>query len=203
MKSLCMTAMAVVLLAWAATVGASTVTLQYSVDNCLEDNPAGDAWKAYVVKIYMDRSFTLLNASVNYPDTTEPGWAPVLPLLPSVYDSVNNRWTGEVDYQGGTPLPVGGTLDFSYRMSFVGSAHYCQETIPIPTAEPGSLVLLLAGGMAIAAGCWFRQSEWRNAWLRTTSKTSQLLDVTRVAGRPGKPAPVVLPVPMIPRRSNR
>jgi hypothetical protein len=56
-----------------------------------------------------------------------------------------------VDYWGGTPIPVGGTLDFSYQMTFIGTVHYCQELIPVP--EPGTAVLALAGvgGLALVA----------------------------------------------------
>ena len=44
---------------------------------------------------------------------------------------------------GGTPIPDGGTIDFSYQMTFVGNVQYCQQMIPIP--EPGTLILVLSG----------------------------------------------------------
>jgi hypothetical protein len=154
-----------VLLLCAAPAGANTIlTVRTTLDN-----DTGFDWARYVVKVYMDHSFTLSDALVNFPATSQPDWIATVPSPLSAYDSANNWWAAEVDYAAGTPIAVGGTLDFSYKLSFGGSARYCQELTPLPAdhspgvPEPSSVVLLVGGGVAGALGLlprnWWRKNR--------------------------------------------
>jgi hypothetical protein len=114
------------------------------------DNDTTFAWTEYLVNVYMSKTFTLSNAQVFAPS----GWTSVLtqPLgTPStIYDADGRLWSylGAVHYYGGTPVPTsGGSLSFSYKMSFTGSIQFEQEMNPIP--EPATLTLLALGGLAL------------------------------------------------------
>jgi hypothetical protein len=117
-----------------------TVTMRNTIDN-----DTGSSWTGYHVNVYMDKPFDLLNpVLVWYPSTSESGWSGSITVTPAVQIGFSpDVWQAQLDYVGGTPIPDGGVLDFSYKMSFVGTVHYCQEMIPIP--EPGTFALVLCG----------------------------------------------------------
>jgi hypothetical protein len=116
------------------------------------NNDTGFAWTGYQVNVYMNKPFTLpIAPTVNTPFTSELGWtlasydATALPIGGGQYEA-------SMFFVGGTAIPSGtgvdyetdpGLLDFSYKLSFLGSVNYCQEMIPVP--EPASLVLVMSG----------------------------------------------------------
>jgi PEP-CTERM motif len=109
-------------------------------------NDTNYAWTDYHVIVKMDHPFNLSNAAVMPPPSD---WtATPVALTPAVYDG--SLWyVGYVDYQSGTPIAIGGELDFSYKISFDGhsSTNYCQELYPTP--EPGTLLLLVCGVLGL------------------------------------------------------
>jgi hypothetical protein len=118
-----------------------TVTIRNTIDN-----DTGFSWTAYHVNVYMDKPFTLSDVTVYRPYTSETGWTGS--VTGSVVQISPTEWQGQIDYVGGTPIANLGMLDFGYKMSFLGSVHYCQEFIPVP--EPTAIVLAFVG----IAGLW-------------------------------------------------
>ena len=113
------------------------------------DNDTNFSWTAFDVSIYMSKSFTLSDVAVYYSPTgftSESGWTGN--TVGSVTEISTGLWRGQVHYTGGTPIPDGGTLDFSYKATFLGSAMFCQEMTPVP--EPATLYLT----MTTLLGLW-------------------------------------------------
>jgi hypothetical protein len=108
------------------------------------ENDTNFAWTDYHVKVKMDHIFDLSSAAVDLPND----WTSVV-VTPAVYNG--SYWVGTVDYYAGTPVPIGGALDFHYKISFTGysSTQYCQELYPTP--EPGALVLFVCGVLGLLA----------------------------------------------------
>jgi hypothetical protein len=106
------------------------------------DNDTTDTWTDYHAEVKMNKPFTLDNATV-----TNAGWTSVT-TQPA---PVGSNWIGYVDYYSGTPVVPLGTLSFGYRMTFTGSASFCESLTPtIP--EPCTFVLLACGlvGLLVA-----------------------------------------------------
>jgi len=111
------------------------------------ENDTGFAWTDYHVVVKMDHPFNLSNAAVDPPITD---WtATPVALTSAVLEG--GLYVGNVDYYSGTPVPIGGELDFHYKISFTGysSTNYIQELYPTP--EPGTLVLLVCGVLGLLA----------------------------------------------------
>ena len=115
-----------------------TVTLRSAIDN-----DTGLPWSGYHVNIYMNKLFSVANATVYTPLTSEPGWSGSVSVSSAVWNG--SAYQAQLDFTGGTPIPDGGILDFSYQMSFTGSVQYCQEMTPVVVPEPGISALGLGG----------------------------------------------------------
>ncbi len=112
-----------------------TMTLRTAVDN-----DTTFAWTDYHVTVYMSSPFTIASPTVYSPGD----WTSTITQQP-VWDGT--RFQGQVDYFAGTPVSIGGTIDFSYQISFSGSTQYsfCQTLVPTP--EPGTVTLLGIGAL--------------------------------------------------------
>jgi hypothetical protein len=131
-------------LGWFTTDSSADPTI--TMENAI-DNDTGFAWTSYDVNVYMNQQFTL-SAPVVYPDTTEPHWSGTITDSPAVWNGA--QWEAQAIFEGGTPLPVGGVLDFGYQASFTGNVDFTQQLVPVP--EPGALPLIfgaVAGLLAI------------------------------------------------------
>ena len=104
------------------------------------DNDLWFAWTAYKVNVYMSSPFTITNASV----TTPGDWTVASVVQPT---NTSSNYVGQIHYASGTPVAIGGQLDYSYTVVFSGSTTYsiCQEVLAIP--EPSTLALVMAAGL--------------------------------------------------------
>jgi hypothetical protein len=110
------------------------------------DNDTTYAWAGYHVNIYMDKPFTISAVAVNYGDTSANGWwGNATVANATTPDPITGQYVGQVDYYGGDALAIGGSLDFSYKLTFDGTVHYCQEMIPTPAPEPSTIALGIGG----------------------------------------------------------
>lgn len=126
--------------------GDPTLTIQNVINN-----DTGYAWTGYHVNVFMTQPFTIANTIV-----LNPGWTGSVTQQPILSGGV---YGGQIDYLGGTPVLNGQILSFSYQITFGGSASFSQELIPVP--EPGSLSLLLGGGLLLAGLMFIRQRRSR------------------------------------------
>lgn len=113
-----------------------TLTINNSIDNDLDF-----AWTAYIVNVYMSSDFAIANAVVSTPND----WTV------SVIDPTFNGsdYMGQIQYSSGTPVAIGGLLDFGYDIVFEGSTSFtfCQEMTAIPEPASLGLIALVSGGL--------------------------------------------------------
>ncbi len=131
---------------WAPGHMVGTITSDTALDptlimHNLIDNDTGFAWTSYQVNIKMSTAFTISN-DVAY-DPSDWISSIAQPTL------VGSEYIGQVLYTAGTPVAVGGTFEFGYRVSFDGATSYqfCQEMVPVP--EPATMSLLALSGLAL------------------------------------------------------
>ena len=115
------------------------------------DNDTGVPWMGYIVNVSMNNSFTLSDVILYAPAS----WAVASPVQPT--SDGQGLWTGSMLFQSPSSadaIPNGGTIDFSYKMTFAGLTSYSftQEMIPlmegmIPVPEPGLMAGI--GGAAL------------------------------------------------------
>ena len=98
------------------------------------DNDTGFTWTDYHVKVTMNKPFNFSDVAVGNSGWTFTTNAPVM---------VGSDWVGYINYFAGTPVPVAGTLDFNYSITFTGSVSFQEELTPTP--EPGTFALMVCG----------------------------------------------------------
>jgi hypothetical protein len=108
-----------------------SLTLLHSIDN-----DTGFTWTDYHVKVVMNKAFTFSNVTV-----ANNLWYAVV----TAPTQVGSDWIGNIDYFSGDPVPNLGTLDFSYKMTFIGSAAFFEELTPTSVPEPTTLAFVLCG----------------------------------------------------------
>ena len=108
------------------------------------ENDTNYTWTDYHVVVSMDHPFNLSNAAVDSPTD----WT-VTPALTTPAVLNGGLYVGYVDYFAGTQIPIGGELDFHYKISFTGysSTNYTQDLFPTP--EPGTVMLLVCGVLGL------------------------------------------------------
>lgn len=113
-----------------------TITLRTAVDN-----DTSFAWTGYHVNVAMNKPFTISAEQVFLPSD----WSIAISSQPVLQSSGQwvGQYLGQLDLTGGAAIPVGGTLDFGYSATFIGSVQFCQEFIPVP--EPTLLGLATIG----------------------------------------------------------
>jgi len=110
------------------------------------NNTSSFAWTEYIVSIAMDQNFSINSANVTVPS----GWSANV-TTPSGPD-IHGNYTGIIDYVGGTPVAINGTLDFGYVIQFAGSTQYTLTESVTAVPEPGVFSLWMAGGLLV--GGW-------------------------------------------------
>ena len=115
-----------------------TVWIRNTVIN--EGDVAPLVWTDFHINIYMNKTFTILDAVVPEPSD----WQVYEVTQPTLQAG---QWVGSVDYLGGTPISYGDEGQFDVKVSFLGSINYCLELIPTP--EPTSLLLCGLGGLVL------------------------------------------------------
>jgi hypothetical protein len=127
-----------------------TLKISNSIDN---DTTNMGAWAAFQVNIYMSTPFTVTNVTVMNPAND---WTVVSYNAAGSYTGSN--YVAQIVYDTGTPVPVGGTLDFGYSLQFAGATHYelCQEFIPTAVPEPSSIALVALGSLLMTTASMVR-----------------------------------------------
>ena len=128
-------------LAWAVGSMGGTISTDDGTDPTLQlgeqiDNDTGSTWNDYHVTITMSQPFSFSNIGV-----ANSGWTynPTAPVL------VGSDWIGYIDYYAGTPVPNGGTLDFSLSIAFTGTTSFEEDLMPSTVPEPGTFALIVFG----------------------------------------------------------
>jgi hypothetical protein len=125
-----------------------TLSLSSSVNN-----DTSFAWSGYVVNVVMANPFTFSgSASVNNPSLNDWFVASTIAPILQVSGPYAGDYEGTLVFSDGTPLPIGGELDFSYSVHFASATEYAitQQMIPIAVPEPGAWSLLAGGCFALA-----------------------------------------------------
>jgi len=123
----------------------STTDPTLTIGNSI-NNTSSFAWTAYVVSVVMNQLFTINSASVTVP----AGWTANItgPTGPDI----NGNYTGVIDYMGGPAVAINSALDFGYVVTFNGSLSYSLTESVTAVPEPGTISLLMAGGLLL--GGW-------------------------------------------------
>jgi len=90
----------------------------------------------------MGSSFALSNLFVNPPTD----WTATITQQPIL---TNGLYEGQLDYFGGTPVAIGGTLDFGFDMVFSGATQFSYTVALSPVPEPGTLSLVALSGLLL------------------------------------------------------
>ena len=108
------------------------------------DNNTTFAWTDYHITIGMTKTFSISTSVIAPDDWTFVVTQPVVGSIPGG----GTGWVGTIDYYvgDGSPIGIGESGDFGFKVSFLGKVAFCTEQIPTP--EPTTLVLLSIGVLA-------------------------------------------------------
>jgi hypothetical protein len=119
------------------------------------NNTSSFAWTGYVVDISMNQNFSINSANVTVPS----GWTANI-TAPTGPD-INGNFNGVIDYVGGAPVAVNGTLDFGYVVQFNGSMQYSLTESVQAVPEPGTFSFLAAGGLLVGGWTMAKRRQTR------------------------------------------
>jgi hypothetical protein len=116
------------------------------------DNDTLFAWTSYQVNVYMQVPFTVVPGSVAV--TMPSDWTFSSPTYSTAGPG---PFAGDEEatiiFTSGTPLNIGGEMDFNYAIHFGSSTDYwfAQEMMPNEVPEPGIFNLATMGGLFFGA----------------------------------------------------
>jgi hypothetical protein len=132
---------------WIQTSGPEdpTLTLSSSINN-----DTNFVWTDYHVNVYMNQPFTIVapGPTVNNPPNND--WtvtSTIQPSSPLVSGPYAGDYEGTLNFNDGTPVAIGGQLNFLYSIQFSGASSFAftQEVIPSTVPEPSTLGLVAIG----------------------------------------------------------
>jgi len=132
--------------------GDPTLTLANSINN-----DSGNLWIGYQVGVVMSIPFTFVNLPPTVSNPPNNDWfvASVNPPTLQASGPYAGQYEGTLQFSEGTPVSIGGELDWQYSINFAGSSQnsFTEVLMPVtqPIPEPGALAMAGLGGLLLAA----------------------------------------------------
>ncbi|MHB0946360.1 MAG: PEP-CTERM sorting domain-containing protein [Sedimentisphaerales bacterium] len=112
------------------------------------DNQTTFAWTDYHITIGMTQPFTISTSVIAPDDWSSVVIQPIAGMLPN---GGGAGYVGVINYYAapdGSPIAIGDSGDFGFKITFDGNASFCTEQYPtIP--EPATMALLSFGALAL------------------------------------------------------
>ena len=111
------------------------------------DNETDFTWRDYHITIGMNKAFSISTSVITPDNWTFDVTQPVVGQIPN---NGGDGYVGTIDYYIGTgsPILVGQSGDFGFKISFLGSVAFCTEQIPT-VPEPATMALLGLGALVL------------------------------------------------------
>jgi hypothetical protein len=137
------------MIGWAQTDSTADPTLGLFTS---VDNDTSFAWTSYQVNVYMQVPFTVVPGSVAV--TMPSDWTFSSPTYSTAGPGpFAGDYEATLIFNSGTPLNIGGEMDFDYAIHFASSTDYwfAQEMMPNEVPEPGVFNLATMSGLFFGA----------------------------------------------------